>query len=33
MDELSKQGIRAATIYLGFKGVVDTLKQDWKYAQ
>jgi FRG domain len=32
MDQLSQEGINAATIYPGFNGVVTTLKQEWKYA-
>jgi hypothetical protein len=33
MDDLSQEGINAATIYPGFDGVVKTLKHEWKYAQ
>lgn len=33
MDQLSQEGINAATIYPGFSGVVTTLKQEWKYGQ
>ena len=33
MDDLSQEGINAATIYPGFNGVVTTLKEEWKYAQ
>jgi hypothetical protein len=31
MDQLSQEGINAATIYPGFDGVVTTLKQERKY--
>lgn len=33
MDQLSQEGINAATIYPGFDGVVTALKQERKYAQ
>lgn len=33
MDDLNQEGVNAASIYPGFKGVVETLKQEWKYSQ